>query len=52
MHLVFNGWLGLVHYYLSHSDLFVVEGSVLDRCGDELIDFYMGLLSPRPGETT
>lgn len=46
MHLMFNTWLGLVHYYLSNRDLFAPKGSVLSRWGEDLIDYYMGLLSP------
>lgn len=46
MHLMFNTWLGLIHYYLSNRDLFAPEGSVLSRWGEDLINFYMGLLSP------
>jgi hypothetical protein len=46
MHLLFNNWLGLIHYYLSNRDLFAPTGSVLSRWGEDLINFYMGLLTP------
>jgi AcrR family transcriptional regulator len=45
-HLLFNTWLGLVHHYVCNRDQFAPGGSVLDRCGPELIDHYLGLLAP------
>lgn len=45
VHLLFNTWVGLLHYYITDSDLFVTEGSVLTRYGQELLDHYMGLIS-------
>jgi AcrR family transcriptional regulator len=45
-HLLFNTWLGLIHYYLSQRDFFAPRGSVLSKYGQELLDHYMGLLSP------
>lgn len=46
LHLLFNTWLGLVHHYLINRDLFAPGESVLLRCGDELLNHYMGLLAP------
>lgn len=46
MHLVFNGWLGLVHHYLVNRDLFAPGESVCRARGQELLDFYLGLLAP------
>ncbi len=46
MHLLFNGWTGLLHYYLMNRDLFAPGDSVIRRCGDELIGYYTGLLAP------
>ena len=36
-YLVFNLWIGLVHHYLSNSDLFAPEGGVIARYKDMLI---------------
>jgi AcrR family transcriptional regulator len=44
VHLLFNTWIGLVHYYLENGDLFSPRGSVLLQRGPELIDHYMNLI--------
>lgn len=41
VHLIFNSWVGLIHYYLTNSDLFCQEGSVLDIYGEELLMYYL-----------
>jgi len=46
LHLLFNTWLGLVHYYLVNRDLFAPGGSVLSAHGQELLDHYVRLMSP------
>lgn len=46
-HMVFNGWVGLLHYYLSNSDLFSPGESVLKRYGQELLLYYMDLITPK-----
>jgi AcrR family transcriptional regulator len=43
--LLFNTWLGLVHYYLANRELFAPEGSVIDARGPELLDHFMSLVS-------
>lgn len=43
IHLLFNTWVGLLHYYLANGDLFAPEGSVLERYGEELLNHYVGL---------
>lgn len=43
MHLIFNTWLGLLHYYLSNSFIFT-KGSVLTEFKDELIGNYIKLI--------
>lgn len=48
LHLVFNGWIGLVHRYLIDKDIFAPEGSVIARYGRELLDFYIFLLTKNP----
>ncbi len=47
LHLLFNTWIGLLHYYLANDDLFAPEGSVLERYGEELLEHYLSLLAPR-----
>ena len=44
MHLLFNTWMGLVHYYLENSELFAPEGNVLGRYGETLIGFYLKMI--------
>jgi AcrR family transcriptional regulator len=43
--LLFNTWLGLLHYYLSNRELFAPGASVIDRRGSELLDHFMSLIS-------
>lgn len=43
-YILFNVWMGLVHYYLENGDLFAPEGNVLRRYGDVLISNYLKLL--------
>lgn len=43
-HLLFNMWVGLVHYYLANGDLFAPEGNVIKRYGKTLIENYMKLI--------
>ena len=45
VHLLFNTWMGLVHYYLANGDLFSPRGSVLLQHGPALIEHYMNLIS-------
>jgi AcrR family transcriptional regulator len=45
LHLMFNTWMGLVYYYLQNSEWFAPGQSVIKRCKDELVDFYMTLIS-------
>lgn len=44
IHLLFNTWVGIIHYYLMNSDLFSPEGSVLKRYGSELREHFMSLI--------
>ena len=46
MHLLFNTWIGLVHHYVAHRDLFSPGQRVLVTHRDELIDHFLGLLAP------
>lgn len=42
--ILFNMWIGLVHYYLANGDLFAPEGNVIERYGEMLIENYMKLI--------
>lgn len=48
--LMFNTWVGLVHYYLSNNDLFAPRESVISRYGKELINHFMQMISKQGGE--
>lgn len=50
MALMFNTWVGLVHHYLSNSDLFAPEGSVTERYAETLIAFYMKMMAGFAGK--
>ena len=43
-HMIFNTWLGLVHYYLLNSDLFAPSGSVLKQYKNVLIECFLTLI--------
>ena len=43
MHIIFNSWLGLIHYYLTNNYLFT-KGSVLTEHKNELILNYIKLI--------
>lgn len=45
IHLLFNTWIGLIHYYLTNGDVFAPGGSVLERYGQELLDHYLKLIT-------
>ncbi len=49
-YLLFNTWIGLVHYYLANRDLFAPDSSVIERCGAELIEHFMSLIAPCPNQ--
>ncbi len=42
--LLFNTWMGLIHYYLGNGDLFAPEGGVLRRHGQTLTNHYLKLI--------
>lgn len=44
IHLLFNTWVGLIHYYLMNNDLFAPGESVLRRYGPELLEHYLKLI--------
>ena len=43
-HILFNTWLGLIHYYLQNKELFTPEGPVLARYKKQLIFTYCELM--------
>ena len=43
-HMIFNTWLGLVHYYLLNSDLFAPKGSVLKQYKNSLIECFLTMI--------
>ena len=43
-HMLFNTWLGLIHYYLLNSDLFSPHGSVLQRYKSTLVECFITLI--------
>jgi AcrR family transcriptional regulator len=45
VHLLFNTWLGLIHYYLGNNDLFAPGESVLGRYGEQILDHYLSMIS-------
>jgi AcrR family transcriptional regulator len=45
LYLLFNTWIGLVHYYLANRELFAPGASVIERRGKELLDHFMSLIS-------
>lgn len=47
VHMIFNGWVALIHYYLMNADLFSPGQSVLKKFGNQLIDYYIQLLAPK-----
>jgi AcrR family transcriptional regulator len=44
LHVFFNTWIALLHYYLQNAELFAPEGAVLKRYRDELVSDYMMLV--------
>lgn len=44
LHLFFNTWMALIHYYLSNGDLFAPEGDVMKRYGGMLLEHFMVLV--------
>jgi AcrR family transcriptional regulator len=47
VHLVFNTWIGLVHHYVIHRELFAPTDSVVRKHGRGLVDHYLRLLGKR-----
>ncbi|GHV39967.1 TetR family transcriptional regulator [Spirochaetia bacterium] len=45
LHLMFNTWMALVYYYLQNSEWFAPGQSVIKRRKNELVSFYMSLIT-------
>jgi AcrR family transcriptional regulator len=45
MHLLFNTWIGLIHYYLANQEWFAPGESVLPRYGEELLEYFLSFIS-------
>ncbi len=43
-HLLFNTWMGLVHYYLQNKEFFSPENPLIDRYSEELIGTFLKLI--------
>lgn len=43
--LFFNTWLGLLHHYLAHREMFVPHGSLIAAKGDELHRHFLTLIT-------
>ena len=43
-HLLFNTWLGLIHYYLANKKMFTSKQSIIEEKGDELLKHFMSLI--------
>lgn len=50
MDMLFNTWVGLVHYYLANGDLFAPGQSILKRYSKQLIGHYMNLIIIKKGD--
>lgn len=43
-HLLFNTWLGIIHYYLQNKAMFAPNTSVIERYQEEWIEGYLHLI--------
>ena len=50
VNLLFNTWIGLIHYYLANGDLFAPGGSVLERYSKQLVEHYINLITLKKGD--
>lgn len=49
-YLLFNMWIGLIHYYLANGDLFAPDGKVLERYGETLVSTYIKMIQQKTGD--
>lgn len=45
VHLMFNTWMGLIHYYLCNKDFFSPEQPVLECYAEELIAAFLAMIN-------
>ncbi len=45
VHLMFNTWIGLIHYYLCNKDFFSPEQPVIERYAEELIAAFLAMIN-------
>lgn len=45
VHILFNTWVGLIHYYIQNREFFSPAGSVLKRYEEELMVAFMKLIT-------
>lgn len=45
VHMLFNTWIGLIHYYIQNKEFFSPMSSVLERYGTELTSTFMKLIT-------
>lgn len=45
IHLIYNTWIGLLHYYITNGDLFAPTSSVLKQYRHELVQHYINLIT-------
>lgn len=50
LHLLFNTWIGLLHYYLINKELFAPKEKVIARYGSEIKNHFINLISVGGGE--
>jgi TetR/AcrR family transcriptional repressor of acrEF/envCD operon len=44
IHMMFNQWVGILHYYLCNGDLFEPNGSVIKTYGKDILQNYLLLI--------
>ncbi|MDF2511767.1 MAG: transcriptional regulator, TetR family [Herbinix sp.] len=44
VHMIFNTWMGLTHYYLLNKDLFSPDTPVLERYREDIISTFLELI--------
>ncbi len=45
VYMIFNTWIGLIHYYLQNREYFSAGSSVLKKYKDELIDSFIKMIT-------
>ncbi len=45
VHVVFNCWVGLLHYYIQNRNLFATSGAVLKKNRELLVEAFMNMIT-------